>query len=55
MRKGETTEQAVKRLVKQCGKAVDKLIAFLLMVDMTQKELEEVAMAFKKMQEGGEK
>ena len=24
-RKDETTEQAVRRLVKQCGKAVDKL------------------------------
>ena len=39
--------------IKKCKEA-DKLIAFMLMVDMTEKELEEVAMAFKKMQKGGE-
>ena len=39
--------------IKKCKEA-DKLIAFLLMVDMTEKELEEVAMAFKKTQRGGE-
>lgn len=40
--------------IKTCKEA-DKLIAFLLMIDMTEKELEEVAMAFKQYKKGGER
>lgn len=38
--------------IKQCTEP-DKLLAFLLMIDMSDKELTEVADAFKKTRKGG--
>ena len=39
--------------IKQCTEP-DKLLAFLLMIDMSDKELTEVADAFKNAQKGGQ-
>ena len=39
--------------IKQSNEA-DKLIAFLLMIDMSEKELTEVSDAFKKTQKGAQ-
>ena len=46
MRKNETTEQAVKRLVKKCGKSMDALYAKLTVCDKaTVSELDKISRA----------
>lgn len=49
MREDETTEQAVKRLVKRCGQAVDKLYDGLADKDKGYEDMSEIVNAVEEL------